>query len=340
MSLVAATRARWEPDALVEGWESLGLPAPRLPGVATPGSAREAVPPVLTLVRRAHRPARPVGTVVLVHGYNDYVFQDHVVGALAEAGWDALGVDLRRAGRSLRPGQVLHYVDDLRETAADLGVAVAAARRTPGPVVVHAHSTGALVAALWAHAHRGGGGCDALVLDSPFLDLRASWVERTVGTRVLDAVGPWSPLTVVSAGPSAYTGHLLADRGGRWTFDTTLKRPEGVPVRAGWLRAVRQGHARVARGLEVACPVLVARAERSGTDDPTSPDRERDLDASDTVLDVAQIARLAPRLGRDVTELVVPGAVHDLTLSADGPRASYLGALAGWLDERVVRVAA
>lgn len=108
----------------------------------------------------------------------------------------------------------------------------------------------------------------------------------------------------------------------------------------GWLRAVRQGHARVARGLEVACPVLVARAERSGTDEPSGPDQERDLGTTDTVLDVAQIARLAPRLGRDVTELVVPGAVHDLTLSADGPRASYLGSLAGWLDEHVVRVAA
>jgi len=332
VSLVAATGARWEPDALVEGWESLGLPAPRLPGVATPGSAREAVPPVLTLVRRAHRPARPVGTVVLVHGYNDYVFQDHVVGALAEAGWDALGVDLRRAGRSLRPGQVPHYVDDLRETAADLGVAVAAARRTSGPVVVHAHSTGGLVAALWAHAHRGGGGCDALVLDSPFLDLRASWVERTVGTRVLDAVGPWSPLTVVSAGPSAYTGHLLADRGGRWTFDTTLKRPEGVPVRAGWLRAVRQGHARVARGLEVACPVLVARAERSGTDDPTSPDRERDLDASDTVLDVAHMRARARRLGEDVTVRTIAGGAHDLALSPRPARDAYLTAVLDWIE--------
>ncbi|QJW38444.1 alpha/beta hydrolase [Cellulosimicrobium protaetiae] len=311
-----------------------------MPGVATPGSAREAVSPVLTLVRRAHRPARPVGSVVLVHGYNDYVFQDHVVESFAEAGWDALGVDLRRAGRSLRAGQVPHYVDDLRETAADLGVAVAAARRSPGPVVVHAHSTGGLVAALWAHAHRGAGGCDALVLDSPFLDLRASWVERTVGTRVIDAVGPWSPLTVVSSGPSAYTGHLLAERGGRWTFDTSLKRPEGVPVRAGWLRAVRQGHARVARGLDVACPVLVARADRSGAEDPTGPDREVDLETTDTVLDVAQIARLAPRLGRDVTELVVPGAVHDLTLSDDGPRATYLSAVLGWLDEHVRREAA
>lgn len=328
---------RWREDRLLGGFEALTVPAPRLAGRPGPGTVVEPTAPVVTVVRRARDPEDAVrprgrrGVVVLVHGYNDYVFQEHVVAAFEAVGWDVVGVDLRRAGRSLREGQVPHYVDDLRETASDLDLAVRLSRVAGLPLVVHAHSTGGLVAALWAHAHRGSNPCDALVLDSPFLDLHASWVERTVGTRVLDVVGPWAPLAVVSEGPSAYAAHLLVENGGRWSFDTALKRPEGQPVRAGWLRAVRQGHARVARGLDVACPVLVAHSARSGVDDAASPD----LDRTDTVLDVAQIARLAPRLGADVTSLVVEDGVHDLTLSAPGPRAAYLDAVTAWWDERL-----
>jgi alpha-beta hydrolase superfamily lysophospholipase len=312
---------------------------------AGPGSSTLEVPvpaPVATLVRRVSdvRSGRvpghgPRGVFLHVHGYNDYFFQDHLARAVEDAGHAFFAVDLRAAGRSLRPGQVPHFVEDLREPATDLSVAVAAVRGLhPGvPVVVHAHSTGGLVAALWAHAHRRLGLVDALVLDSPFLDLNSSWLNRTIATRVLDAVGPWSPLAVLSAAPSAYAAHLLAANGGRWDFDPTLKRPEGLPVRAGWLRAVRQGQARLARGLAVACPVLVAHSASSGPDDAANPL----LDAQDTVLDVAQIDRLAPRVGADVTVRAIEGGVHDLTLSADGPRQAYLDEMLGWVDAALGR---
>ncbi|WP_318244450.1 alpha/beta hydrolase [Oerskovia merdavium] len=294
-------------------------------------------PPVATLVRRVPVGAGAAGGLrgvfLHVHGYNDYFFQDHLARAVEDAGYAFFAVDLRAAGRSLRPGQVPHFVEDLREPATDLSVAVAAVRGLhPGlPVAVHAHSTGGLVAPLWAHAHRRQRLVDALVLDSPFLDLNSSWLNRTIATRVLDAVGPWSPLAVLSAAPSAYATHLLAANGGRWEFDPTLKRPDGVPVRAGWLRAVRQGQARFARGLDVACPVLVAHSATSGPDDLANPL----LDEQDTVLDVEQIARLAPRAGPDVTIRSIEGGVHDLTLSADGPREAYLSSMLTWLDDRL-----
>jgi alpha-beta hydrolase superfamily lysophospholipase len=278
--------------------------------------------------------SRPSAVVLHVHGYNDYFFQAHLASALTRAGYAFVAVDVRRAGRSWRPGEVPHYVDDLHEHAADLALAAAAVRAMhPGlPLVVHAHSTGGLTAALWAHsARRGADGPDALVLDSPFLDLRSSWFNRTVGTRLLDAVGPYAPLRPMTSAPSVYATHQHVRNGGRWEFDTTLKRPEGLPVRAGWLRAVRRGQARLERGLDIAPPVLVGRSARSG------PDREGNpgLDREDTVLDVQSIARLAHRLGRDVTELVVEGGVHDLTLSADGPRAAYLDGVLAWLDDRL-----
>ncbi|WP_460705833.1 alpha/beta hydrolase [Myceligenerans halotolerans] len=327
---------RWQPDTLLgEPFEQSKLgpatlvryvPAGPVAGRGEPGGAPDAVLP-------------PHAAVVHVHGYNDYFFQEHLARAFARAGFAFHAVDLRAAGRSLREGQVPHYVGDLREQAADIDEAVRAVRGLhPGvPLVVHAHSTGGLTAALWAHARRDTlpdgsyQGPDLLVLNSPFLDLPGTLFERTVGTWILRIAAPASPHRVVTDGRSEYATHLLAANGGRWEFDTRLKKPGGQPALALWMRAVRRVQMQVARGLRIPVPVLVARSDSSGPDRADNPL----LDAQDTVLDVDQIARRARRLGDDVTQLVVPGAVHDLALSADGPRTEYLGKLFAWLEERL-----
>ncbi len=319
----------WTDDAHLPGF--VGAHAPAAPVVAGTPAASVAAgrsDPEYALVRRKEVPRRPRGVVVHLHGYNDYFFQTHVADAVEDARWAFLALDARRAGRAWRLGEVPHYQDDLREQGTDLTAAVAAARLLhPGvPVVVHAHSTGGLVAALWAHAHRERGGIEGLVLDSPFLGAAAVFAP-VVGDEVLRALARLRPLTPLSSRPSVYATHLLAANGGRWDFDTRLKRPEGIPARAGWLSAVRQGQGRVARGLEISCPVLVAHSDTSGPDRDENPD----LDRQDIVLDVRTVARLAPGLGADVEVRVIAGGVHDLALSAPAPRAAYLAAVTGFL---------
>ncbi|PRZ04411.1 alpha-beta hydrolase superfamily lysophospholipase [Isoptericola sp. CG 20/1183] len=317
----------WEPDPLLDGFVS-----------APVGPA--------TLVRRAEGPTTPRGVVLHVHGYNDYFFQDHLADAVHEAGYVFYAVDLRRAGRSLlrsaddagaEAGIPPHFTTSLQELGGDLDAALSRVRAAaPGlPVAVHAHSTGALTTSMWSHA-RGADGPDAVVLNSPFLDLAGSWLSRQVNTGVLGVLGRLRPLAVVSTHPSVYATYQHVDNGGRWRFDTDLKKPEGQPVRAAWLRAVRRAQLRLARGLDIPGPVLVARCASSGPDSPDNPG----LDRQDTVLDTRQIARLAPRLGPDVTQVVVDDGVHDLTLSADGPRQEYLGALVRFLADRLPAVAA
>ena len=322
----------WTDDELLPGFlvARTGA-APVHAGTPAASVAAGRSDPVLALVRRTDGPRRPRGVVVHLHGYNDYFFQRHLTAAVEDAGWAFVALDARRSGRAWRLGEVPHYQDDLREQGTDLTTAVAAARLLhPGvPVVVHAHSTGGLVAALWAHAHRERGGVEGLALDSPFLGATGAMngFVPFVGDEALRALARLRPLTPLSSGPSVYAEHQLQANGGRWDFDTRLKRPEGVPARAGWLSAVRQGQARVARGLEIAWPVLVAHSDSSGPDRADNPD----LDRQDTVLDVRTVAKLAPGLGPDVQVRAIEGGVHDLTLSADGPRTAYLTLLTEFL---------
>lgn len=321
----------WSADPLLG--EEFSIRRLDVPAAATPSDRGPA--PSTVLIRydpSVHNPpcASVRAAIVLVHGYNDYFFHASSARLIAQMGLAVFGVDLRRAGRAWLPGQVAHYQADLRETGADLSAAVAAVRRElPGiPVIVHAHSTGGLMAALWAHAHRRRvSGPDLLILDSPFFATpRPRWVRETQRAAA-ETVAAVNPMQVVSHSPSIYAASLLADYGGRWEFDRRLKTPLGVPVRAGWLRAVTRGQSRVARGLEIAVPVMVARSARSGVESRRNPD----LDRQDVVVDVGEIARLAPGLGRNVTEVVVDGGVHDLLLSGPEPRSAYLVAMRDWL---------
>lgn len=291
------------------------------------GFLQAPIPPI-TLVRPESQPEPPRSVVLHVHGYNDYFFQRHLAHAFTEAGHAFFAVDLARAGRSLQPGDTPHFMADVSEQEHDIACAAQTITELyPDiPLIVHGHSTGGLTAALWAadHPHPSLAG---LILDSPLLGTRLSRIDRA-RLVLLPRIAAARPMAVVASAPSVYAQHQHVSGGGRWDFDLELKRPAGVPVRAAWLAAVRRGRARVARGLGLTIPVLVAHSDSCGPDVATNPL----LDRQDTVLSVEEISRLAPRLGDHVTELVVPGGVHELSLSQDGPRALYLAEILRWLD--------
>lgn len=287
-------------------------------------------PVVATLVHRRTAAAdRTRPAVLYVHGFVDYFFQTHVADALADRGYDLYALDLRDYGRSIRPGREPNDTHELAAYAEEVDAAVRTVRAEHDHVVLLGHSTGGLIAALWAHARRGRGLVDAVVLNSPWLDLRGSWFERTVLTwAIVGVVGRVAPRLAVSHLDANYGRALHVESGGEWAYDLAWKPLAGFPVRAGFVRAVRRGHAHVARGLDIDVPVLVLASDTSGPDDRW----HEGLLTTDSVLDVAHMRRLAPRLGRDVTYEEVPGGAHDLALSPLPARMRYLDEVAGWLN--------
>ncbi len=302
----------WEPDIL-------------------PGFEQASIDPI-TLVRPLEQPASPRTVVLYVHGFNDYFFQDHLARAFVDAGHVFYAVDLARAGRSLKPGDVPHYMADASEQGDDIALAVEAIATVHRglPIVVLGHSTGGLTAAIWA-AERPHPALAGLILNSPLFTTQITPAQRLL-LLVLPLVAALRPMTVVAALPSVYAQHQHVSSGGRWQFDTALKRLTDMPVRAGWTAATRRARSQIARGLNLQVPVLVARCDSSGPDVPDNPL----LDRQDTVVSVDETARLAPHLGDDVEQLVIPGGVHDLSLSQDEPRELYFRSMMHWLDSVVL----
>ncbi|GAA2721592.1 alpha/beta hydrolase [Cellulomonas aerilata] len=313
--------AGWVPDVLGAGWSARTLPL-------RPDHEGEVV---ATLVRRESTGPSTRRAVLYLHGYVDYFFQRHLGDVWAEHGYDFYALDLRKYGRSLRRWQTPNDVTDLRTYLEELSAAAHVVREEEGhdTLVVMGHSTGGLLASLWAHAERGRAVVDAVVLNSPWFDLNRDWFQRVVLTRVLDVVGGVAPRLVVGHLAVHYGQSLHVGSGGPWEYDLTWKPHEGFPIRAGWIRSIRRGHARLARGLAIDCPVLLCCSTRSGPHDRW----HEELATTDSVLDVRHMVARAPHLGDDVTVVQVPDGVHDLALSGDVPRARFLDEVLAWTHE-------
>ncbi len=304
-------------------------PAPTTPDATTPD-------PTTPDPRRATTRAA-AEAVLLVHGYTDYFFHTELADHFATRGFVFYALDLPKCGRSRRADQTPHFTTDLARYDADLNAALAViADDNPGArVLICGHSAGGLIVSLWLDRlrrrrsplrHRIGG----LVLNSPFLDLPGRPILRApVTTAAIGALARWRKLHVVR--PPAEGGYgttLHRDYAGEFDYDLRWKPIGGFPITAGWLYAVRRGHARLHRGLDVGVPNLILRSDHSVPED-AEPDR---LQRGDAVLDVTQIARWAGCIGNRTTVIPIVDAKHDVFLSLPEPRRTAYRELDCWLD--------
>jgi alpha-beta hydrolase superfamily lysophospholipase len=281
---------------------------------------------VATLV---HRPTQRTRrrAVLHVHGFADYFFQTPSADFWVERGYDFYALDLRKYGRSLRDHQTPNFVTDLAHYYPEIDEAYRRIVERDGHrhVLVSAHSTGGLVMPLWVHDRQWP--VAGLVLNSPWLDLQGSTLLRTVGTKAIDQIGLRRPYLTINRDVSGYyVRSMHRDHDGEWDFDLSWKPLESMPVFAGWLRAVRRGHARAHRGLDISAPVLVLTSDRSG-----HPKEYGDVCTStDIVLDVELIRKWAHKLADHVTLVRVDGAIHDVTMSRPAVRAKAFDEIDRW----------
>jgi alpha-beta hydrolase superfamily lysophospholipase len=323
---VSPPNLTWTLDVL-PGFERTVLPMPR----AWDGEV-DAV-----LVRRAGGEVPTGAAVLYVHGFGDYFFQSHLAEFYEEQGIAFYAIDLRRHGRALHEGQHPNTTRSIDEYVADIDRAVDVLRTQEGVrwLLVNGHSTGGLAAVI--HASRGArkADVDALFLNSPFLDMNLPGWQETVLEPVLSVVGRFFPDVELPSLDAKYGESIHSTARGAWDFDLAWKPLAGFPAKAGWFRAIHLAQKEVERGLDIRVPVLLLHAARSSRPKQWG----EDVLTSDIVLDVADMDRLAPRLGSDVTVVAIPDGIHDLVLSGDEARRRTFELLAEWL-RKVRRVPA
>ena len=312
----------WSRDSLLASFQAVTLELPDAPTYA--GEPEGSL--CATLVRR--NPPKHKRAMLYIHGWNDYFFQTQLADEMALLGYDFHALDLRRYGRSLRPGQLAGFVSDLSAYHDEIDEAVRIIMREGhDEIVVMGHSTGGLIAALWADERPGV--ASALVLNAPWLELQGYPAVRPALLPMFSAVRTLSPTAVLPLSETGfYRRTISATEDGVWDYNLNLKGDKAFAVRVGWLAAVMQGQAKVSAGLTIDVPVVVLLSDRSDFRRKWS----EELRTADVVLDVDTLADRAPNLGRHVTLIRIEGGMHDLALSDEPARSRYYAELRRWLS--------
>lgn len=283
-----------------------------------------------TLISLPSESSPPRGAILYLHGFVDYFFQDHVARHFTAAGWDFYALDLRRYGRSLRPGQEAWFTDDITEYYEELDLSIHRIKAAGhSRVVLMGHSTGGLISALWANDRRSKRLIQGLILNSPWLDLQGSTFDRTVGTWLIHAVAKIRPLGNVPRKLSSVYAHSIhRSAHGEWDFNPRWKPLTAQPVKYAFMSSVRRQQARLHKGLNAGVPVLLLRSARSVRGlDSWAPAAQ----TGDTVLDVQHMAGWLSAVGADTETVVLEGALHDVLLSAPEIRERALAEIDTWL---------
>ncbi|MFT3875891.1 MAG: alpha/beta hydrolase [Propioniciclava sp.] len=315
----------WSPDEHLAGFECL-----RLPLAADPLPEEDGAPLVGTLIRRSDPALRAHARAILhVHGWNDYFFHGHVAEFYEAQGIAFYALDLRRYGRSWVEPQLRGFITDLSDYTEELAAALSVIGAGHPVVLLGGHSTGGLVVTLYASDHPGT--LAGLVLNSPWLDM---WVTPALTSVLRPVLSQWSrrnptlPLPLPDSDETPFYAQAMHSAyGGEWNYSLDLKLERADHPRVGWLRAVIQGHRRVARGLNLDCPVLVTTSTKDAWLRPSLESARE----SDIVLDVDRIAAVSWRLGNVVALARIEGGTHDLSLSPSPARERFFEAVTAWL---------
>ncbi|MDY5155191.1 alpha/beta hydrolase [Actinotignum urinale] len=287
-------------------------------------------------------PPLPSFALLAIHGWDDYFYQTPLSEAITASGGAFYAVDLRKYGRSLLPGQSYGYTKSMKIYNEDITVAFRALKddlherygsvADSLPIFLYGHSTGGLIAALYADGARKEKWpvpLAGLILNSPWLDLQGGLATRFFATQLAELGNLIAPKAVLPVPPLENYAHTLRawtpDGGpvpgtpagttdpfwvGGWCPDWDM-RPEHAPIRAGWLRAVLRGHRAIKRHTRIYIPVLMLTSAESRL----SVGWHEELRGVDTVLDVKQMWKRGERIAKNIEIRKIKNAIHDVTLS-------------------------
>ncbi len=267
--------------------------------------------------------------VLCIHGWSDYFYNTELAQAAADRGYKLYALDLRKYGRSLREYQTPGYVQDLAEYDDDIGSALAIIKLDhPGhlPAII-AHSTGGLVAALWADRHPKQ--ISTLVLNAPWLSLQGNAWLRNFANTVVDPLWRSRPeRKLLLPKVDFFYRSISATEHGEWVLHPLWRPRYSFDIRGGWLSAILDGHSQVRQGLAIDVPVLVM----TSTTSYFAPRYSTHMQTADSVLDVEDTVRQAVDLGDTVMIHKIPEALHDVYASAQPVRQKAFDATFAWLE--------
>lgn len=288
-------------------------------------------PVIATLLSRTAEPITD-RAVLYIHGYTDYFFHDHLADEFLAHGYNFYALDLRKYGRSLLPEQHPNFCISLREYYPEIDRSLQEISENGNhQIMLLGHSTGGLLAALYANDGAQRQLITRLVLNSPFFEFNTAWWKRNLEIPTAAMLSHLFPFLHSAPELSGhYTRSLHRDFHGEWDFNLDWKPTDGFPLYFSWLRAIRNGHRKLHRGLQIQVPILVLSSTKSTKSEEWNSEQYMNRDG---VLNIADIARYSTKLGPNVEYIQIPNGIHDLFLSREDVRQKAITHVLEWAEE-------
>lgn len=267
--------------------------------------------------------------IMYIHGYTDYFFQEHLAEWYTQHGFNFYALELRKYGRSILAHQRPNHIRRIKEyyEEIDQAIELIKERDNHSQLLINGHSTGGLVAAMYANFGNKKDQIDALFLNSPFLEFNIpDWQLRLIPR--IAKIGHIFPEWIAPiGGKGIYALSLHKDHWGRWDFSKKFKPLSGFRMYFGWFRAIHEAQKIIQNSSNIDCPILVFHSDKTSYKKSKDPE----IFESDVVLNVRHIKKYAARLGKHVTIIEIPKATHDIFLSKDEVLVEAFEHLLNWL---------
>lgn len=283
-----------------------------------------------TLIRRQSETVTDKA-ILYIHGFNDYFFQKEMTIHFNENAINFYALDLRRYGRSFRSDQNFNDIRDLKSYYEEISKAIDIIKEEGNDkLILMGHSTGGLIATLFAKDNTDRGMFDGLILNSPFYEFNmSSWVKKKMIPYAV-FFGKYFPnISIAGALSEEYGESLHKDYKGEWAYDLQLKPNTPPPITLGWLRAIRMGHKELKKSVNISEPILLMHSTRTITN---KFDIEQ-MYNMDAVLNVNDIQNIGKNIIGNVTAIPIEGGMHDLILSKKEVRERVYSVMLEWTSK-------
>lgn len=283
-----------------------------------------------TLVARKAK-TRSDKAILYIHGFVDYFFQNELADWANNLGLNFYALDLRKHGRSLLPHQQPNMARSMSGYFEEIDMAIDFMRGDGNIyLTLMGHSTGGLIASLYAHENRDDGIVFSLILNSPFFDFnKPAWFKKAV-LPIVAAIGNMFPGIPSPEGlKEGYPKSLHKDYHGEWDFNLDYKPILGFKINLGWIAAIHNGQKKLQNGLDIKCPVLVMHSSKS----VPPGNYHESMRTADSILDVADISKYADGIGKNVKKVEIKDGLHDLLLSKKDVRENVYKEMTAFVED-------
>ena len=284
---------------------------------------------IATLIRRLSK-NNTNKAVLYIHGFNDYFFQKEMALHFNDLNINFYALDLRKYGRSYLSHQKFNDIRNLEDYFEEIQAALNIIHEERNRIVLLiGHSTGGLIATLFAKKYPNSKLFDGLILNSPFFEFNFNWLVRQV-ISVISVIGRFLPKIKISGGFSPKYGESIhKSYNGEWDYNLEWKPNVAPRINLGWLRAIHNAQNEIKKEFYIDKPVLVMHSAESAN----ASENIDEIMQKDVILNIKDISRIAKNIKGKVDDIAIKGGVHDLILSQKNVRNKVYDIITSWISK-------